>query len=179
MRNMFRAAVLALPLVGLGWTWHTTRQTAMDGVEWRVPVNGYDPRDLLRGHYIRYTYDWPEMTAAADNMPATGATDDANGALCLAGRAPDIRSVHRLRDGEGAKDCAGIVAASPFNDVQHSTTSGRLYVSESNARVMQSALADPKKRGILRFRLRKDGQITPIDLSFNAESTVSAAAPAR
>jgi uncharacterized membrane-anchored protein len=25
-----------------------------------VAVTGYDPRDLLRGHYVRFTYVWPE-----------------------------------------------------------------------------------------------------------------------
>ncbi len=28
--------------------------------EYRIAIDGYDPRDLLKGHYIRFTYDWPE-----------------------------------------------------------------------------------------------------------------------
>ena len=32
-------------------------QIAM-GVEVKVRIQGYDPRDLLAGHYIRYSIDW-------------------------------------------------------------------------------------------------------------------------
>lgn len=28
------------------------------GTAWTVPVSGYDPRDLLRGHYVQFNYDW-------------------------------------------------------------------------------------------------------------------------
>ena len=28
------------------------------GIEIELPVRGYDPRDLLLGHYITYAYDW-------------------------------------------------------------------------------------------------------------------------
>ena len=30
------------------------------GKEWKFQVQGYDPRDLLRGHYLRFglRYDW-------------------------------------------------------------------------------------------------------------------------
>ena len=170
MRQILRAAVLILPLAGLGWTWHTTRQTALDGVEWHVPVKGYDPRDLLRGHYIRYTYDWPGMTAPAQDTDASGGMTGHRDALCILGRAPDIAETHWLRDGESAPDCAGIVATHAISGVQQAAISGQLYVSQTNASAMQSRLADPKQRGILRFRLRKDGQITPLGLSFRADT---------
>jgi uncharacterized membrane-anchored protein len=28
------------------------------GQIWQVPITGYDPRDLLRGHYLNFRYDW-------------------------------------------------------------------------------------------------------------------------
>ena len=41
----------------LTWTmWLYTQQTT--GKEVIVAVTGYDPRDLLSGHYIQYTIDW-------------------------------------------------------------------------------------------------------------------------
>lgn len=30
--------------------------------EYRVKITGYDPRDLLRGHYLVFQYAWPENT---------------------------------------------------------------------------------------------------------------------
>jgi hypothetical protein len=37
--------------------------------EYRIAIDGYDPRDLLKGHYIRFTYGWPKGTVNpyADN----------------------------------------------------------------------------------------------------------------
>lgn len=32
--------------------------TSSIGKDVRIAVRGYDPRDLLSGHYIRYTIDW-------------------------------------------------------------------------------------------------------------------------
>src|SRR5690606_7599283 len=27
--------------------------------EYRIKIRGYDPRDILRGHYLIFQYDWP------------------------------------------------------------------------------------------------------------------------
>lgn len=29
-----------------------------NGKIWRIEIAGYDPRDLLRGHYLNFRYDW-------------------------------------------------------------------------------------------------------------------------
>ena len=62
-----RLAAFALPLAGLaalwGWSDHLSRQ----GTDWLVPVAGYDPRDLLRGHYVQFAYDWPGLEDAPVN----------------------------------------------------------------------------------------------------------------
>ncbi len=37
--------------------------------EQRAPIMGYDPRDLLSGHYIRFQIDKKKMGADFDNLP--------------------------------------------------------------------------------------------------------------
>ena len=32
--------------------------TQRSGSIWQISIEGYDPRDLLRGHYLRFSYDW-------------------------------------------------------------------------------------------------------------------------
>lgn len=44
--------VVLLGFVGL----HTVNQKT--GTSWVVDIEGYDPRDLLRGHYLTYRYVW-------------------------------------------------------------------------------------------------------------------------
>ena len=34
------------------------------GTLWRIPITGYDPRDILRGHYLQFRYEWNLPQAA-------------------------------------------------------------------------------------------------------------------
>ena len=48
----------ALPLIGLmTWTISLYAQRNL-GQDVRVQITGYDPRDLLSGHYLQYQIDW-------------------------------------------------------------------------------------------------------------------------
>jgi biotin-(acetyl-CoA carboxylase) ligase len=99
-RDTLRAVVLALPLIGLAAAWAVSHHRGQQGTDWEVPVQGYDPRDLLRGQAVSTTLqDLPEGMAQG--------VDDA-GALQV--QAPDgtVRSVVggevsiRLRHGAAA-----------------------------------------------------------------------------
>ncbi len=50
---LFVAPLLCL----MAWTGSLYMQRS-NGVDIKVAVTGYDPRDLLSGHYISYTIDW-------------------------------------------------------------------------------------------------------------------------
>ena len=58
MKNKFLLILLLLPVVCLFilncFLWYDKDS----GTEITVRVSGYDPRDLLSGHYIRYRIDW-------------------------------------------------------------------------------------------------------------------------
>lgn len=161
-RPLALAAALALPLVGLAATWGTTHRMAQQGEEWLVPIGGYDPRDLLRGHYVIYGYQWPAQegeTAAAAQSAALSFAEE----LCLHGSAPVIDYVSR---GIG-EDCANPVRSDGYGTAWGGGLDrGRLYVPQDKASALQSDLNDPNKQAMLRFRLRPDGHITPLDISF-------------
>ena len=58
MKMKILAVCFALPFVCLVlWTLHLSWQRS-HGTEVKVAVTGYDPRDLLSGHYIQYQIDW-------------------------------------------------------------------------------------------------------------------------
>ena len=58
MKKNLLLAVLFLPLICLiGWTIFLTA-SRNQGKDVKVAVMGYDPRDLLSGHYIQYQIDW-------------------------------------------------------------------------------------------------------------------------
>ncbi|NOW47638.1 hypothetical protein FHW96_003818 [Novosphingobium sp. SG751A] len=176
MRGLLRTLAIALPLAGLGYSWLATRQSAAQGVEWDVAVTGYDPRDLLRGHYVRFTYIWPEDSAASLTPGFAGEGASSLTRLCIEGEAPAIRRTTTMTDQDQAKDCQGIARTPPQGPRRTSTVprEGRLFVPQSDAAGLQRALSNPAQQGILRFRLKPDGEIIPLRLSFQPKPAVSA-----
>lgn len=139
-------AALALPLLGLAASWLLADNASKQGTEWEVPVQGYDPRDFLQGHYVMYQYAWPGLGRDAGVFGRD---------LCLSGRPPRI---DRVTAASGP--CANRIA------LESGPWGGRLYVSQAAALKMQRQLADRGQQGVLRFRLRPDGTIVPLELTF-------------
>lgn len=58
MTNKIWIALFWLPLIALAiWALSLAQQRA-SGYDVKVAVEGYDPRDLLSGHYIQYQINW-------------------------------------------------------------------------------------------------------------------------
>jgi hypothetical protein len=153
------AAALALPLVGLGYTWLSADQLSRQGTDWQVPVRGYDPHDILRGHYVQFNYEWPglEDRVREDFAPILG--------LCIEGSGGVVSKARKV-DPDKA-DCANLARSASQRKWGMSTLEmGRLYASEEEALRLQTALADGKQQGILTFRLRPDGHVTPLRITF-------------
>lgn len=154
---MIRAARLAaaiLPLIGLGAFWVQSERTYHTGTEWEVPIEGYDPRDYLRGHYVEFAYDWP-------GLPDDGVVP---AALCLEGTPPVIA---RVTARTGTAGCAHPVMprASDIYGVG-GLVRGRLYLGQDRAKALEKQLRRADQRGIVRLRQRDDGSFTPIGIRF-------------
>lgn len=167
-RRLISTLALLLPLAGLGAGWAQTHHAAQQGIEWEVPIAGYDPRDLLRGHYVIYTYQWPGLDEAGDGLRFQPV-------LCLEGTSPVIARTYRPQ----GQPCAHYVEArGGFGDPEGGLVSGRLYVSQQEGRRLEQQLRDPDLQGIVRIRVRGDGRLTPLALAFRprgAEAAVPAA----
>jgi hypothetical protein len=152
VNRRLRLAALSLPLAGLAGLWFQSDAHYRSGTEWEVPIRGYDPRDVLRGHYVEFSYDWPGL-AERGILPAT---------LCLEGTPPVIARVtvhggparcpHPLRAAAGA-----VYGAEALQR-------GRLYVGQARAIALQQQLQNPELRGIVTIRQREDGSFTPISI---------------
>ena len=153
------AMSLALPLVVFSASWVMTWRQAQQGELWLAPITGYDPRDLLRGHYVQYRYDWP--TGRADDTSLNHAD-----ALCIHGHAPHITYVSVYT---GPQDrCAAIVRATSGTrrEVQ-GLDRGILYVSQPRAITLSKQLADPGRQGFVQVKIRPDGVMRPVDMMFS------------
>lgn len=169
------ATVLFLPLVALAYSWAATYRLAQQGQEWLVPIQGYDPRDLLRGHYVQYRYDWPSNASPSDVHDSGAAPFNPSfaGPLCIEGTAPNIAKVRAMSLALGrlnpreTKGCAIIVRAAfgARREVQGLDT-GILFVSQARGLALSRRLADPNQQGFIRVRIRPDGVMRPVDLEF-------------
>jgi hypothetical protein len=155
MMRFARLAAAVLPVAGLAALWAQSDQTFRQGTEWEVPIQGYDPRDYLRGHYVEFGYDWPGYDEFGDD-PAS--------AFCLTGVAPRLNRVTPLREGQA---CANPLRA-PEGGVygMSGLMQGRLYIGQDRAAQLEEQLRNRDQRGIVTIRQREDGSFTPLSIRF-------------
>lgn len=157
MSRLPRLAALVVPLLGLGGLWALSERTYERGTEWEVPIQGYDPRDYLRGHYVEFSYDWPGIEEFSGVPPE---------ALCLEGAAPAIARVTQVAV-EAA--CAHPVRADKSGVYGwDGLTRGRLYVGQERAALLEDQLRNRDQRGIVTIRQREDGSFTPVAIRFRS-----------
>lgn len=157
MNRLVRLVAVIAPVLGLAALWGMSDQTYRQGTEWDVPIQGYDPRDYLRGHYVEFSYDWPGIDEFRDAPPEM---------LCLEGDAPTLARVTTDSD----KPCAHPIRADASGVYGwDALTRGRLYLGQDRAMALQGELQERGQRGvvtIVTIRQRDDGSFTPISISF-------------
>jgi hypothetical protein len=160
---------LALPMLALAAAWANTHHMAQQGTDWDVPVSGYDPRDPLRGHYIRYQYDWPfPEVAAKEGEEAVDFQPFETAPVCLTGTSPNIATARLIKDSQDEAGCTSIVRRNDWaeSDGEDGAHRDRLYVPQAKAADMEAKLRDEKLQAIIRIRVRPDGVATPQSMSF-------------
>lgn len=154
MNRLARLAAVIAPVLGLAALWGLSERTYYQGTDWEVPVQGYDPRDYLRGHYVEFSYDWPGIDEFRDAPPEI---------LCLEGDAPNLTRVTTDSD----KPCAHPIRADASGVYGwDALTRGRLYLGQDRAMALQGELQERGQRGIVTIRQRDDGSFTPISIRF-------------
>jgi hypothetical protein len=139
MKRLLLLAALLLPLAWFaGTTWQNERQLA-GGSEWRIPVSGADPRDLLRGHFIAFAYDW-QLEGSTDICETTGCD------LCLTrqGGRVTARFVARPAACPARVDVARsrLDVRPHISDDMPARVFGRIFVSETSAPELDSRLRE-------------------------------------
>lgn len=142
--------LLFLPLAVLVlWTGSLFLERS-NGVLAEVKVEGFDPRDLLAGHYLRirtnYEIDCPAYISEAYiclNAAKRKITKVSNGCSVF---------VKGWCYGEGGRFADGIT---------------RFYVSENKALPLERALRNRNVNATLVISVSKDGRAVPVDLKIN------------
>ncbi len=156
MIRALRIVAAIAPVLGLAALWLQSDRTYHTGTEWEVPIAGYDPRDLLRGHYVEFTYDWPGGETLGDIH---------YGALCLEGEAPTVARVRWLKN--DSAPCDHPLRSNPGGVYgSDGLFTGRLYIGQDRAAQLEEELRNRDQRGIVTIRQREDGSFTPVAIRF-------------
>jgi uncharacterized membrane-anchored protein len=135
VKRRWTLVAVVLPVLGLLALVGRAEYATRHGLVWSIPIEGYDPRDLLHGHYLlyRYRFNWEgEHTCgepfASDRTPTPGCC------LCLTrvsgGYDPRVRQVRC----EEATTCDGSLHAEPMAGAQ------QFFVPEDRALDLETAL---------------------------------------
>ena len=159
------AATLALPIVGIAGVWASTHYEAQQGVDWYIPIQGYDPRDLLRGHYVQFNYEWPGLSAEdVDKLRAPETI------LCLKGNAPEIREVEMTSDLDDewrTRNCKATVRANIWSEEgERSLVRDRIFLPQEMAAEADKKLRDQSKKALVKVRINRKGYMRPLSLEF-------------
>jgi uncharacterized membrane-anchored protein len=140
VRRSFLAFAVVLPLVALGLGIVRSERHLAEGRRWSFEVTGYDPRDLLRGHYIQYRLVLEEVdlpvVGAADGIPCDDATSDTC-CLCLYADYPQgPTTVERADCASALSTCDGVLQTRYLEELQ------RYYIAEDRAAELTQIFQD-------------------------------------
>lgn len=145
-RNLSRLALLLLPTLLLaGWAASIALQRVAQPTL-RIAIVGYDPRDLLRGHYLQFRLD----LAAGESAPC--ACLDANPADALR---PLVRAV--------ACDAPPTPAACP-HFIESPRQTFRYYATQERALELEKLLRDKPGGAAALTHFHGDGRVSFSDL---------------
>lgn len=137
MRKWLLLAALVLPALWLGASAIQNERALGQAQEWRIPIEGYDPRDPLRGQYVRFTYAW-----GIEGDPQ--ACQKAACAICLSERGGSVvatispaDTACRFRVDPAASNIDIRPAFTPGQGVQFGS---RIFVSEARAPELEEQL---------------------------------------
>jgi hypothetical protein len=168
-------ATLALPLAVLGAMVGDAERGRLDAGTIRVAIRGYDPRDMLRGHYLNYQFNWnaePAFIGRVDRLCVLSAPPDAPArvrpvapdgpwastdgcAMVVQGSGLVEAEARRLEPGE--RGPAGRLLFTPAG-----VTSGRLYVPERHAERLEGLLRDRKVQITIDLAITRAGHASVI-----------------
>lgn len=138
--------------------------TLASGQVFRVGIAGYDPRDLLHGHYLqyRYVFDWQGEPTCGAVAPSETSLGDPRCCVCLTRaqspeQAPSARQV----------SCAEAMGCDGFLRVQNIEPPLRYFIPEAQASALERALIE--HRAAVDLTVRANGEAIPGELYLDGQ----------
>jgi uncharacterized membrane-anchored protein len=123
--------VLVIPvLIMLGWL-SMLQYKLTNGKEVRLKIAAYDPRDILSGHYMRYTIDFGTQLSCKDNSK--------NSCVCLSQKEGDkFHTAFLVEDCDQLRPTCNTMLKGDCSYQRFSTNIERYYIPEKYSNVLQT-----------------------------------------
>lgn len=129
--------VLIVPVCLAAKAWHDANSHPVV----KVRIAGYDPRDLLHGHYLQYRFDWNW----ADGQPDAAACAGQECCLCLSGPDTDPRAALAACGQETGGACRALLKGHSWGDGGFDIGFNRYYIPEKHAPALEDVLRGEEK----------------------------------
>ncbi len=141
MRKALIAILILAPLLGLLGFIAKIETERRNATPWRVSIEGYDPRDMLRGHYLTFQYKWQWRGDDPSETPSC---------LCL-NHAPGSPETPEVSICAFEDTCASRVKG-------ESLAIGRVYIPEEHASALERKFRDGVPMAV-DIHVRANGEI--------------------
>lgn len=178
MKNSLKAAFLVIPVLVLCGLVVKAELDKRHGPVWIMKVEGYDPRDILRGQYVLFRFDW--------NWVRQPDKDCQNCCVCLNDKEgvenPVAEIMHCDRRKEELKSCTSVIRH--WDNAQRASNrrrepymnSYRYYLQEDHARALQRRLNEQRRNNTensdvfhLKMNVTNDGRMIFHDFLINGK----------
>lgn len=154
--NKTKILLFAPIFVLLGWVL-SVQSMISSGIKMELPVRGYDPRDILAGHYLSVEVDF-------DGFPSEcQVKDDDNKSLRWKRRDAFFCASSGRIVLERTGGCDTFIKGHCWYNRFHSNIS-RFYVPEKMSRPLEKAVRNKENTPMLRVSIAEDGKAYPLDL---------------
>lgn len=158
-KELIIAALLILPTVVLSGIVAKNEIDKSTAQTWRVKITGYDPRDLLYGHYLNFRYDWGADLGQCQNKEEC--------VLCFMPKEGAMAPQVSYKSGSEAKTCQSAIDVSGTNCMEpeicddesfNPTGPQRYYIPENAAGRLNAILMEQKREVAVDLKVTPSGR---------------------
>lgn len=160
-----KTATLALPILFCLAVWGQAHvHQNYGGKSWDIKITGYDPRDLLYGHYLRFRFNWPTAALAEPGPTCLCINPSATGHIdpnIYAGRCADIARSQ-------CHSTAKVYNRYGTLQTQNNHSGEEYYIAEDTAVELEKLLTQGQEDIRISVRVQRDGSIALGQMTINS-----------
>ncbi len=158
--NKIVLVLLFLPVFGILFITISSYLDSQKGLEITLPISGYDPRDLLSGHYLTYTIDYGvKIDCKSISKDYKYRKNKKNVFVCLD---KENKKTHYQYLKNCETQIKGYCKRNQFKaDIE------RFYISENKAKLYDQLLRDRKNKAQIKLMVKKNGKALVKDIWVN------------